>query len=88
MFFQTTYNKPAYRYYSSSCTFASERAIAVKGKNSLFFNAARGRRGRVSFLLYHSTYQARFGEQVSSNLKIFFFINQLSLMHLKKSFCP
>ena len=42
---------------------------ADKGKNSLFLNAASGRRGRVSFLLHHSIYQARYGEQVCSNLK-------------------
>ena len=59
--------------------------IADKGKKSLFLNAARGRRGWVSFLLQTSIYQARYGEQVRKIFKI----NQLSLLHLKVCcFCP
>ena len=46
--------------------------IADKGKKSLFLNAARGRRGRVSFLMQTSIYQARYGEQVCTNLERFF----------------
>ena len=34
---------------------------------TFFFNAILDRRGRVSFLLHHSTYQARYGEQVCAN---------------------